>query len=443
MKISVIITNYNRKYELRRALESVYNQTICPYEVILVDDSDVQFIEDSKCAYTFKEGELERYLEQFEFPNLRYFRTEHRGPGGARNFGIERATGDYIAFLDSDNEWAPNRFEKVVDVIQRCPYIDVISMHYKYYEEFHWLIKPLDVRKDLLRDKWDPSQDQYLAFRIPLDRILIQDVSDASSTVYKADFLHNVGGFDEKFVTNIDWEIMLRARKMAISGKLHFIPILLDEALTDNHTMYDSLSEDIYNEFQEKMKLFRTVEHEIHDQNLVIDFYNQLQANKNIKMKTWEVNNLFFEACDDNKILCNIIQSLQQKVNVLENKNYKKNQYYTLLYKWMDIIEKGDSITNHLKQRKIRRVGIYGAGKHGELLYRDLCAGGIEVSFVADKNKHGRVEPFPKEILSFEDEWPSVDAVIVSVFLEMDQVRLSIEKKGCINVISLKQIIEQ
>lgn len=443
MKISIIVTNYNRKYELRRALESIFNQTIHPYEVILVDDSDISSGVDRRCAYIFEEGELKRYLDQFDFPNLKYLKTEHIGPGAARNFGVTMATGEYIAFLDSDNEWAPNRLEKVVDVADSCPQIDVISMHYKYYEEFRWVVKPLDVRRDILRDKWDSSENQYLIYKVPMDRILIQNVFDASSTVYKAEFLHNVGGFNEKLITNIDWELMLRARKMALSGDLHFVPILLDEALTDNHTMHDSLSEDIYNEFQEKMKLFKKIKKEICDRNLVIDFYNQLLADKNVRMKAYEVNDLFFEACNDCKIMRSVIQNLQEKIALLEDKVYKKGEYYTLLYKWLDIMKKGDSITRHLKKRGINRVGIYGAGKHGELLYRDLIAGDIEVVFIADKNKHGKVETYEKDVLSLEDDWPKVDAVIVSIFLEVEQVRLSIEKKGCMNIISLKQIVEE
>lgn len=98
-KVSVIIPFYNREKLTIRAIKSVLNQTYKNTEIILVDDCST------------KNNEL---LKKFisDKSNIKYYKTKHnRGPAGARNLGIEKSKGNYIAFLDSDDEFLPNKIE--------------------------------------------------------------------------------------------------------------------------------------------------------------------------------------------------------------------------------------------------------------------------------------------------------------------------------------------
>lgn len=108
--VSVVIPSYNRCQTIERAIRSVYFQTIRPLEVIVVDDAST---DDTVHVV---EG-LERV-----FDNLRLFiQNEHEGAQEARNVGIQNARGHWIAFLDSDDEWLPDKLETQLEEIKKNP----------------------------------------------------------------------------------------------------------------------------------------------------------------------------------------------------------------------------------------------------------------------------------------------------------------------------------
>lgn len=105
MLFSVIIPTYNRIALLREALDSVIAQTFTDYEVIVVDDGST---DDTP-------GVIASYGDR-----VRFFRQENRGPGQARNLGIQNASGEYVAFLDSDDLWFPWTLASYHEAIQQC-----------------------------------------------------------------------------------------------------------------------------------------------------------------------------------------------------------------------------------------------------------------------------------------------------------------------------------
>jgi glycosyltransferase involved in cell wall biosynthesis len=103
-KVSVIIPAYNAERFLSRTIESVLAQTVAPHEIIVVDDGSSD--ETLKVAQNF--GGIVRCLTK---PN--------GGPASARNHGIRVATGDWIAFLDADDQWLPDKLEKQFQLIRK------------------------------------------------------------------------------------------------------------------------------------------------------------------------------------------------------------------------------------------------------------------------------------------------------------------------------------
>ncbi len=100
--VSVIIPTYNRFPLLCEAIESVYSQTYTAYEIVVIDDGSTDETPQVPSLY----------------PEIKYFRIGHTGyPGLVRNHGVARAFGTYIAFLDSDDIWVP---EKLGKQIQLC-----------------------------------------------------------------------------------------------------------------------------------------------------------------------------------------------------------------------------------------------------------------------------------------------------------------------------------
>lgn len=102
-KVSIIIPFYSHKDWLAESLESVFSQTYSDYEVILVDDGSKE--------------DISSLLEIYK-GRLSYYKQENKGPAAARNFGITKAEGEYIAFEDSDDIWLPDKLEKQVSFME-------------------------------------------------------------------------------------------------------------------------------------------------------------------------------------------------------------------------------------------------------------------------------------------------------------------------------------
>lgn len=103
--ISVIIPTYNRADVLGRAIDSVLNQTYEDYEIIIVDD----------CS----DDNTKEVVRKFDDGRIKFIRHENnKGGAAARNTGIAAARGKYIAFLDSDDEWVPNKLQAQIGLLR-------------------------------------------------------------------------------------------------------------------------------------------------------------------------------------------------------------------------------------------------------------------------------------------------------------------------------------
>jgi glycosyltransferase involved in cell wall biosynthesis len=122
MKVSVIIPTYNRSHFIREAIESVLNQDIreCTIEIIVVDDGSTDNTADVVKTY----GTAVKYVYQ-----------KNRGAGAARNLGIERATGEWIAFLDSDDRWLPHKLSLQFEVLKHFPECKAIHSNFYTFDE--------------------------------------------------------------------------------------------------------------------------------------------------------------------------------------------------------------------------------------------------------------------------------------------------------------------
>ena len=110
---SVIIPAYNAAHLIVDALSSVFAQTIDSYEIIVVNDG------------SHDTAQLERELEPY-LADIIYVKRPNGGPGAARNSGIVAAKGDYIAFLDSDDQWVPTHLAEMRAVLERDTTLDLV-----------------------------------------------------------------------------------------------------------------------------------------------------------------------------------------------------------------------------------------------------------------------------------------------------------------------------
>ena len=111
--VSIILPTYNRAHTLRKAVDSILNQTYKDFELIVVDDGStddtynlIKSINDYRIVYVKHE--------------------KNKGAAAARNTGIKLAKGKYIAFQDSDDEWYSHKLEKQMEIIENNKLIDIV-----------------------------------------------------------------------------------------------------------------------------------------------------------------------------------------------------------------------------------------------------------------------------------------------------------------------------
>jgi glycosyltransferase involved in cell wall biosynthesis len=108
MQVSIVIPAFNRTRFLALAVQSALNQTYSDWELIIADDGS--------------DEETHRYLQSIASPNVRVVWLPHSGnPSRARNAGAAAARGRYLAFLDSDDEWAPHKLERQLAALRDQP----------------------------------------------------------------------------------------------------------------------------------------------------------------------------------------------------------------------------------------------------------------------------------------------------------------------------------
>jgi glycosyltransferase involved in cell wall biosynthesis len=127
-RVSVVIPTFNRLDLVRRALESVYAQTYPDYEILLVDDGSDEPVGELAGAY----------------PQIRLLRHEHnRGAAAARNTGIQASDAEFIAFLDSDDCWLPQKLQVQVELLDADPGLGgCITGYTNHTTEGSWTYRP-------------------------------------------------------------------------------------------------------------------------------------------------------------------------------------------------------------------------------------------------------------------------------------------------------------
>lgn len=116
--VSAIVTCYNRQAYLAEALDSILAQTFDAYEIVLVDDGSTDDSARIAARYVERHGD-----------RIRYHHQENRGASVAKNIGVELAAGAYLAFLDSDDRWTPDKLAVQMRHVDRHPDIPIRYAH--------------------------------------------------------------------------------------------------------------------------------------------------------------------------------------------------------------------------------------------------------------------------------------------------------------------------
>jgi glycosyltransferase involved in cell wall biosynthesis len=199
IRISVVIPAYNAERFLPRCLKSVFAQTLKPVEVIVVDDGST----DQTAAIAASLGAT-------------VFIQANSGVAAARNYGIQNASGDWIALLDADDLWAPEKLERQVACIR--PETVLVYTGARIFDD-HGI------------------HSEQLAVDPAAARMMLRQYNPilTSSAILKREAFVKIGGFRKGLDTCEDWEMWFR---MQSQGQFEAVP----DPLTDYYVYPNSLS---------------------------------------------------------------------------------------------------------------------------------------------------------------------------------------------------------
>lgn len=189
-KISVVTSTFNRSDKLKKCIESVQKQSFKDYEHIIVDDCST---DDTKAV-----------VESFKDPKIKYFKLESNFGNDTRpkNEGIVKSTGEYVAFLDDDNDYRPDHLAILLKAIQDDSSIDLVYGDRFIIDDIAGVDRGIGIASE---------------FDVPL--LLKRNYIDTSDILVKRESLFAVGGFDERYKKYVDWNLWLRMAKAGIKMK--------------------------------------------------------------------------------------------------------------------------------------------------------------------------------------------------------------------------------
>jgi glycosyltransferase involved in cell wall biosynthesis len=198
---TVVIPTYNRSAFLKEAIQSVLDQTFQDFEVIVVDDHSTD--------------NTQEVVESFHDDRITYILNDRaRGGAGTRNAGIFRARGQWVAFLDDDDVWLPQKLElqykKIKDVDS------TVGLIYTGYAVYDFEMKcPMY--------SFLPKKEGW----IQKDLLYKNYIGTLSTVAIRSDLLRRIGGLDERFAGMQDMELYVRiadvSRIVSVKDKLSHI----------------------------------------------------------------------------------------------------------------------------------------------------------------------------------------------------------------------------
>ncbi|WP_395340294.1 glycosyltransferase [Ningiella sp. W23] len=201
--VSVIMPAYNRRYEIERALASIFAQSYQHFELLIVDDGST-------------DDTVERVRKAVDFHNTNKLDVKliqlpkNSGVSAARNRGLKAASGEIITYLDTDNEWHQDYLKIVVS-----QYVQFPSLESVYAGQEIWYT-----------DRYNDLSFRTNVRLVPFNRAYLENRNFIDLNVFSHTraLYQRLGGFNEQMKRLVDWELILKYTK---DRPPHFVPALL------------------------------------------------------------------------------------------------------------------------------------------------------------------------------------------------------------------------
>ena len=265
-KISVIIPTYNRANLIKNTIKGVINQTYTDWELLIVDDGS-----------TDNTKEIVKELMSKDI-RIKYFYQENCGcPSGPRNLGINKAIGEYIAFLDSDDEWLPTKLEKQLSIFENSnnPKLGIVAC-YAYI-------------KDHKTGKILYKRDKYSKGNILKELLKDGGLIYTGCVLTKLSILNEIGPFDIDLKISEDLDMWIRIFEKGY--EFDYVPeYLFNYLIHDSNMFYGNKDFDKINEFLIRFEKHRQLFLD-YDVPFIGDYYFTIKEYK--KARKYLIRNLF------------------------------------------------------------------------------------------------------------------------------------------------------
>ena len=198
--VSIIIPFLNPGRYIEAAIESVFAQTYKNWELLLVDDGSTDISTQLALNYAESRPNQVRYLEHAGHQN--------KGASAARNLGISKAQGDYLALLDADDIWLAPKLAKQVAILNDLP--DVAMVYGSTLMWHSWTGNPQDIQYD--RQRQLGVKPDTLVKPPTLLTLLLKNETETPGTcslLVRREIVNEVGGFENSFPTMYDDQVFL------------------------------------------------------------------------------------------------------------------------------------------------------------------------------------------------------------------------------------------
>lgn len=297
-KISAVMPLYNTPFEyLSATVESILNQTFTDFELIVIDDASTVEYKD--------------FFEKFKDERIKYFKLEkNAGPGHARNEGIKKATGEYVALVDSDDISLPERFELQAEFLNKNPEISILGTSFRFSNRKSPAITIFDEREI----------KNFILFNSPL--------CNPTVMFRRADMVNKNLFFDEKINFAEDYKLWIDAAfadlKIANLKELLLIYTRRSGQLSkEKERIQISILKDLYKEIFTKLGFEATLQElELHH-NIYCENFEQITPEQ---ISDWFekiiINNQAHKIFDEEKLIERKRQTID-KYNKIKNRLFK------------------------------------------------------------------------------------------------------------------------
>jgi len=426
MLVSIITSVYNCQKYIGEMIESVINQTMQEWEMILIDDAST----DSTWE------EIQKYRDD-RIITLR--NPQNQGLTKNLNQALSVCRGKYVVRIDGDDIACRDRLEKQVRFMEENPEVVLSGGWMQAFGDAHDTYRSSKDDEVLKVNLLFNAVMYHPTFIIRRDSLLEYNIFYDESLKYAQDYnlewrlskygkLANITDIVTKYrvhgeqVSTDKWEAQRACADATRRNLLEELDVRITEkelsfwsefCLLRYHTLIEN-EEKTIRKIQQAI-IEKNVEKKIYPHDLLVQVLNARTAE-------------YFARCEEAKT--------EGTKEPTQNKFYA---LFVLMNQWVKLKQAGKNLSRYFEIRNMQKIAVYGLSEVGETLLRELQKSGIEVAYAIDRRAGSIFTDF--KVVSPDDELECVDAVVVTAITYYDEIAKNLKQKMECPIISLEEVI--